>query len=299
MLDDVRAGLTDTMNTMVAWLRRQESLGVKQAETFTLRKMGDVQAALEDGLRSAWQAGAGALKFDVGMRDVRTYDITREGSSYAKSESFYITGVIRDDLTQKAKRLILDAVANGEALEVTVEKAKQMFMPYIGMPDGVADEVVQPYRLETILRTNITKVYNKARLASILDPEVVPFLAAVRYSAILDTRTTEQCQLMHGKYFKLNDPALGRACPPLHFNCRSILVPVTRAQAKKNPIPAEEFVTPSLLGKVEELANAGAKNGYSFYSLLKPCCGGSDLDHLRRYAESLGLDMNFGEEVEA
>jgi SPP1 gp7 family putative phage head morphogenesis protein len=298
MLDDVRAGLTDAMNTMAAWLRRQESLSNKQADTFTLRKLGDVQAALEDGLRSAFQAGAGAMKFDMGLHEVHAYDITREGSSYAKAESFYITGVMRDDLTQKAKRLILDAVANGEPLEITIEKAKQMFMPYLGMEDGVADDVVKPYRLETILRTNVTKAYNKGRLASMQDPEVVPFLAAVRFSAILDTRTTEQCQLMHGKYFKLTDPELARAAPPLHFNCRSILVPVTRAQAKKNPIPAEEFVTPSLLGKVEELSNAGMKSGHNFYSLLKPVCGGSDLEHLRRYASELGVDLGIEEGAE-
>jgi SPP1 gp7 family putative phage head morphogenesis protein len=194
--------------------------------------------------------------------------------SYIKQKSLQISGVIRDDLTAKAKQLILDAVTNGEPLEVTIQKAQELFLPYLGAEEGVDAEVVKPYRLETILRTNVTDAYNQGRLAMMMDPETLPYLAAVKFSAILDTRTTEQCRLMHGKFFRRADPELRRAAPPLHFNCRSILIPITKGAGEAIPIPEGDFVTPSLLGQVQELANAGQGRGHNFYSLLKPICGG-------------------------
>lgn len=292
MLSDIRHSLSECRDTLIVAMRERREFNAKFAETVHLRKIGGVQDALEEGLRAAWQAGAGAVTFEAEAKTVRTYMAPRAAIAYIKGKSVEISGIVRDDLTKKAKNLILNAVKNGEPLEVTIQKAIEMFSPYLGAEAGVEDETLKPYRLETILRTNVTDAYNQGRLSSIQDPEVAPYLAAVRYSSILDTRTTQCCQFLHGKLFRLNDPELLRFTPPNHFNCRSLLVPITKAQARKNPLRADEFITPSDVGKAAELAGPG------FYSLSKPVDGGSDLDHLRRYADEIGIDIDIPEGAE-
>lgn len=48
----------------------------------------------------------------------------------------------------------------------------------------------------------------------------------VRFVSVLDGRTSKICAAVDGSIWKLNDPA--KRVPPLHPNCRSILVPVSK-----------------------------------------------------------------------
>ena len=47
---------------------------------------------------------------------------------------------------------------------------------------------------------------------------------AVRFSAVLDGRTSDICRSLHGRVWRVGDPGIRR--PPLHPYCRSTLVPV-------------------------------------------------------------------------
>lgn len=46
------------------------------------------------------------------------------------------------------------------------------------------------------------------------------------YSAILDDRTSEICKEQDGKIFKVENATPGVNMPPLHVNCRSVILPV-------------------------------------------------------------------------
>ncbi|EJO43653.1 phage protein F-like domain protein [Acinetobacter baumannii IS-123] len=48
----------------------------------------------------------------------------------------------------------------------------------------------------------------------------------VRFVSVLDGRTTKLCASLDGSVWEVNDPA--KRVPPLHPNCRSILVPVEK-----------------------------------------------------------------------
>jgi SPP1 gp7 family putative phage head morphogenesis protein len=84
--------------------------------------------------------------------------------------------------------------------------------------------VIQPSRLETIVRTNLTDAYNQGRLVQ--GREAGDFLEAWQYSAIMDDRTTPVCRELDGKVFMADDPNVDTLRPPRHFNCRSVLVPI-------------------------------------------------------------------------
>src|SRR5258708_38619384 len=114
--------------------------------------------------------------------------------------------------------------------------------PYLGGPGHLAD-AASPSRLETLARTNITDAYNQGRLSMAKDPDVVDLLAGMRYSTVLDDRTTEICQFLNDKVFEMDDPALEQLAPPNHFNCRSVLVPVTKGEAADANIDSGDFMT--------------------------------------------------------
>lgn len=77
-------------------------------------------------------------------------------------------------------------------------------------------------RASTITTTESTYAYNRGRLISFRENEV----DYVRFSAIRDGRTSEQCNSRHGKIMRLDDERLADNTPPLHGRCRSVLDPL-------------------------------------------------------------------------
>lgn len=51
-----------------------------------------------------------------------------------------------------------------------------------------------------------------------------------RFSAVMDSRTTEYCRSLDGKAFEKDDPDLGNITPPCHFRCRSRLVAIPKGE---------------------------------------------------------------------
>ncbi len=82
-------------------------------------------------------------------------------------------------------------------------------------------------RLEVIARTNATTAFNQGRLEAFRAND--DFISAVQFIAILDSRVTDICEARNGKIILLsNTELLILNTPPLHYNCRSILSPISR-----------------------------------------------------------------------
>jgi len=81
--------------------------------------------------------------------------------------------------------------------------------------------------LNTIARTNMTQIFTQAQMSVYNDPELGDFVQGLEYAAVLDSRTSETCESLNGRKYRINDPIWGAISPPNHFNCRSILIPVT------------------------------------------------------------------------
>ena len=87
-----------------------------------------------------------------------------------------------------------------------------------------------------IVTTETTYAYNQGRLAGFAQHKV----DYVQFSAIMDARTSVQCQTRHGLIMAMDDPRLAGNTPPLHGRCRSVLVPVYGAYQS-------EMITPERL----------------------------------------------------
>ncbi len=171
---------------------------------------------------------------------------------WLRAKELFISGVFEDGLLGAIRNLLVNALKTGKSTAEVVDAVYDVFEPYLGDPDKLKDGVPPaPHRLNTMLRTATTEAYNHGRLTEYLDPELEPYMQGVRYSAILDGRTTEVCRLLDGRIFKLGDPDLPGLCPPNHYNCRSILVPVVVGEQ----VDRGDFITPAQKGKAKQKAD--------------------------------------------
>jgi len=97
----------------------------------------------------------------------------------------------------------------------------------------------KPGRLETIFRTNLLTAYNGGRHAVISAPSVRQFRPYLRFDGIDDDAQTEVCHDNDGTVLAADDPAWENRTPPLHFNCRSVVTPLSADEAADEGIDDE------------------------------------------------------------
>jgi SPP1 gp7 family putative phage head morphogenesis protein len=168
---------------------------------------------------------------------------------WLKAKELQVSGIFSDGLLAGIKNILVNGLKNGTPVKNQVDQLYDLFEPYLGskkLKDGVPPE---PYKLNTLVRTNTTEAYNHGRLTEYLSPELLPYMQGIRYSAILDSKTTQVCRHLDGLVFKPTDPDLPNLTPPNHFNCRSILVPVMVGEKIKS------FITKADKDKARQLAD--------------------------------------------
>lgn len=226
-----------------------------------IKGMNDVESILREFMRVTFEVGRTELRTETYALSPSLKNMTAgkglftptEALAYLNSKAFWIKGIIRDQLVKDAQAIIYNAIQTGELPEETIQKLHQVFEPYVGDPFSIVDDVqLEPFRLETILRTNATDAFNQGRLteARSFAPGLI---LAMEFSAILDDRTTEICRELDGRLFRMDDPDLDRFKPPLHFNCRSMLVAVPAGIE----IDKDDFVTGGIKGAVLDLMSPG------------------------------------------
>ena len=149
---------------------------------------------------------------------------------YATEKAFWITGLVKEDILKVARGYVFnwakehpeESVA-GEGFE---EGLYNLLREWLPVEDSAGRVINKAARSEVIARTNIMDMYNHARLSMMQRPELASWVMAFRYSAIIDMATTQLCRSLHGKIFTRE--TLNGYVPPNHYNCRSMLLPVTQ-----------------------------------------------------------------------
>lgn len=100
-----------------------------------------------------------------------------------------------------------------------------------GIPENEAkilmEQEYESFWDKTLLPTvalMISKMFNMGR--GIAFKHYGGSIFAYRYTAVLDSRTTEYCRELDGKVFQANDPNFALLTPPQHFGCRSFWTPI-------------------------------------------------------------------------
>jgi len=164
---------------------------------------------------------------------------------------FFVSGM-NADLTKKSQIILTNAIRTGELLRDTQRSLRAIFEPWVGNPNVMRDgEQIQPYRLETIIRTNATESFNRGRL--IEARKAGDLVTGFEYSAIIDSKTTPICRFLDEKVFLADDPTLDEFTPSQHMNCRSVLVPILLDEEIDN----SDLITEAQRGRARELQQEG------------------------------------------
>ena len=82
---------------------------------------------------------------------------------------------------------------------------------------------IKDYKYTALVNTSMTSAMNFGRFEVSKKSKL---LQGYQYVAILDGRTTTQCQKLHLSVFRPTDERLEYVKPPMHFNCRSTIIPI-------------------------------------------------------------------------
>ncbi|MDI6711475.1 MAG: minor capsid protein [Bacillota bacterium] len=125
-----------------------------------------------------------------------------------EARQLVLAGVFEFDLIAGVKKILVGHLAGVPRKDAEAEIA--------GLIQKTRD------RASLIVTTETTYAYNRGRLVAFKESGV----DYVRFSAVMDARTSPQCRSRHGKVMRLDDPDLATNTPPLHGRCRSVLTPV-------------------------------------------------------------------------
>ena len=188
------------------------------------RLMTRIRKIAQTALKDAWDIGAEHARKELNKAEGRTkyvvdplrlQDLAAE--KFLESRSYTIAGDLADNARKKITTVLYNGIKNGWALEEI----------YNRIDDAVGADVLPT--IGTAIRTTVFEAINEARYELFASPEMDGFVEALEFSAILDGRTTEICQHMDGRIYKIDNPLWESYTPPLHFNCRSLLIAVVES----------------------------------------------------------------------
>lgn len=143
----------------------------------------------------------------------------------ARLRAFRVAGITSVNLVTEVHQAIDDALRDGTTLDEFKKRVGAKLAEEWGAPNA--------RRVETIFRTNVQSAYNAGRYAEMTRPAVLAVRPFWKFVAILDGRTTATCAPLNGVIRKHDDAFWESHFPPLHFNCRSTVVSLSRGEAER------------------------------------------------------------------
>ena len=136
--------------------------------------------------------------------------------------AFRVSAATEADMVTQVYQAIDSAIANGDSFETFKENITDQ------LGESWADDAPS---LETTFRTNVMSAYSAGRYEIASDPDVRETHPMSRYDVIEDDRTCDICAPLDG-VIRPAEEWTGKI-PPLHYNCRCILTPLTDDDAQK------------------------------------------------------------------
>jgi SPP1 gp7 family putative phage head morphogenesis protein len=190
---------------------------------------------------SIYKDGQVQAAHELNKSDFKTPTTSQEFLDLLDQETFAYIGKYEYGIKEKVRQQLVAAIKDG--------------LPLSNVIDTLDNEGkrLSEVSLERFARTKHTEVLNRGRLAYFEESGVV---AAYQYSAILDDRTSDICAGLDGKIFVAGTQPV----PPMHFNCRSLLIAITKY---------EEFKPSEKVGKkdIEEFIDENKGDSFARFSL--------------------------------
>lgn len=217
---------------------------------------GKLKTECRDLLVQSWTLGSNMAanelerargeRTELTLRRIHFASLRDNASAWFETQAFRMAGDTSDAVRKIIQGELQNGIKFGKSIPeiraaiwerlvskgLTTMAAVKVAEPSEGVLEALAElgldaaEDVAAY-LNTLVRTNTFEALNEARYAEFTDPAVSEFVQALEYAAVLDSSTTEICRELNGKVYRSDSPEWDEFRPPNHFNCRSVLVPVT------------------------------------------------------------------------
>lgn len=218
VMNDTRPVVKKMLRDLLDQIERKKILStqnVERIDTLDLKYKKELKQILKASFTQLYkdaqsQAASEILKSDFARKGVSNQKFL----DVIESETFNFVGDYEYGILKKVRTELVAAIKDGKPLSAVTD-----------VLDRDLSKLTQ-VQLERFARTKHTEVMNTARVEFFQDSGVV---AGYQYSAILDDVTTNICGALHGKKFAAGDEPI----PPLHFNCRSVLIPITKYEEFK------------------------------------------------------------------
>lgn len=220
--------------------------------------IGKIKGAFRSGLERAWSTGLNQAMTEVAKARKRAFSqddrklhfksLRDNASDFFDANSFRMAGNLTDAMRATIQQELMQSVKTGLRPEDTAAKiyarlirkgfttisatksndTREDIMQALDdlLADALDTANVAAY-INTLSRTNTFEAMNEARFAEFTDPAMADFVVALRYTAILDDRTTDICQELDGHVHVAQSAVWDTYRPPNHYNCRSLLFAVT------------------------------------------------------------------------
>jgi SPP1 gp7 family putative phage head morphogenesis protein len=132
---------------------------------------------------------------------------------WVKANAEYATDTLYGDLTKKAETQAMMSLDNGRSDEEVAFDVNETIDDYIDNDVSLGGGIV------------VNKAYNEGRWSAF--EEASKDIQGFQYSAILDNSTCDLCAELDGATFQVDDPDSDEYNPPVHAQCRCIIVPIT------------------------------------------------------------------------
>ena len=172
------------------------------------------------------------IRVSDGWRDVWAAEHSRV-FTVARMADRDLLGDVRDHLERVIAEGITTAVAERD-LEAALREAG-----WWGADPARPDVMLgSPYRVRTIVRTNIQTAYNAGRYRR--QREVMAARPFWMYDAVLDGVTRQSHREMDGVVYRADNPIWQRIYPPNGFNCRCRTRSVTEREVRERGLTVLE-----------------------------------------------------------
>ncbi len=222
--------LRDSAEAIVRQVQRKDIIGKRNytaIRDLTVPNKGDIKKALQRSLERTATKSVIAAKKEIRASKLVDAASFSEAAlrQYINASSFKMTGDLTDAMIQAASNSIFKAVQNGASEKEAISGIFKSLERFFKVGAAQAGDFTAA-RLETILRTNTTGAYNMARREFFLrDTELTP---AFQYSAVLDDRVRPNHKAMDGRIFRSTNPVWDIWTPANGFNCRCLIIPITK-----------------------------------------------------------------------
>lgn len=179
----------------------------------------------------------------------------------------------KEKLAEYLNKDFVSSVQRGDSLQRMTKSIRSRFVD------------VSKYDAERLLRTESAYIMCEAS-AYELSKEWEEY----EYTAILDKKTSQQCQHLDGKIFKFTERRVGLNFPPLHPHCRSDIIPVASSLRPKR-LERPPKASPKPLNGREQ-----AKLGRTPWN-LKSLAEGRNRGFSGKSKESLEFDIHSSDET--